>query len=167
MNQRVATGQSRCSRPLPTRTFQRRLPVQELCAAQPMTLLTLLEAFMDNTELPPRARHENHARNSPSCRPDNDRFKVDHYVSSRPGKSSGTTNPTEASVHSSDMLLTNVSGSLYCPIHLLRVVSMTSICILNPNAPLANPEPPKQRTEILIDPRLLENYTAVIKSRRI
>jgi len=44
---------------------------------------------------------------------------------------------------------------------------MKSIFTLNPNAPLANPEPPKQRTEILIDPRLLENYTAVIKSRRI
>ncbi|MDR3698057.1 MAG: serine hydrolase [Candidatus Sulfopaludibacter sp.] len=31
--------------------------------------------------------------------------------------------------------------------------------LLNPNAPLANPEPPKQRTEIRIDPRLLDNYT--------
>ncbi len=31
--------------------------------------------------------------------------------------------------------------------------------LLNPNAPLANPEPPKQRTEIAIDPKLLDNYT--------
>jgi hypothetical protein len=31
--------------------------------------------------------------------------------------------------------------------------------LLNPKAPLANPEPPKQRTEIRIDPRLLDNYT--------
>jgi CubicO group peptidase (beta-lactamase class C family) len=31
--------------------------------------------------------------------------------------------------------------------------------ILNPNAPLANPEPPKQRTEIYIDPKILDNYT--------
>ncbi len=31
--------------------------------------------------------------------------------------------------------------------------------LLNPNAPLANPEPPKQRTEIRIDSRLLDNYT--------
>ncbi|HEV3202596.1 MAG TPA: serine hydrolase [Bryobacteraceae bacterium] len=31
--------------------------------------------------------------------------------------------------------------------------------LLNPNAPLANPEPPEQRTEIRIDPRLLDNYT--------
>jgi hypothetical protein len=31
--------------------------------------------------------------------------------------------------------------------------------LLNPNAPLANPEPPQQRTEIRIDPRLLDNYT--------
>jgi serine-type D-Ala-D-Ala carboxypeptidase/endopeptidase len=31
--------------------------------------------------------------------------------------------------------------------------------LLNPNAPLANPEPPNQRTEIRIDPGLLDNYT--------
>ena len=31
--------------------------------------------------------------------------------------------------------------------------------LLNPKAPLANPEPPKQRTEIPIDPKLLDNYT--------
>jgi D-alanyl-D-alanine-carboxypeptidase/D-alanyl-D-alanine-endopeptidase len=30
--------------------------------------------------------------------------------------------------------------------------------LLNPNAPLANPEPPKERAEIHIDPRLLDNY---------
>ncbi len=31
--------------------------------------------------------------------------------------------------------------------------------LLNSNLPLANPEPPKQRTEIRIDPKLLDNYT--------
>jgi len=31
--------------------------------------------------------------------------------------------------------------------------------LLNPKAPLANPEPPKQRTEIQIVPELLDNYT--------
>jgi CubicO group peptidase (beta-lactamase class C family) len=31
--------------------------------------------------------------------------------------------------------------------------------IWNPKMPLANPEPPKQRTEIHIDPKLLDNYT--------
>jgi CubicO group peptidase (beta-lactamase class C family) len=31
--------------------------------------------------------------------------------------------------------------------------------LLNPKAPLANPEPPKQHTEIHIDPKLLDNYT--------
>jgi hypothetical protein len=31
--------------------------------------------------------------------------------------------------------------------------------LLNPKAPLANPEPPQQHTEIHIDPRLLDNYT--------
>jgi len=31
--------------------------------------------------------------------------------------------------------------------------------ILNPKLPLANPEPPKQHTEIHIDPKLLDNYT--------
>ena len=31
--------------------------------------------------------------------------------------------------------------------------------LLNPKAPLANPEPPKQHTEIPIDPKLLDNYT--------
>ncbi len=31
--------------------------------------------------------------------------------------------------------------------------------LLNPKAPLSNPEPPKQRTEIPIDPKLLDNYT--------
>ena len=31
--------------------------------------------------------------------------------------------------------------------------------LLNPNVPLANPEPPKQHTEIHIEPRLLDNYT--------
>jgi hypothetical protein len=31
--------------------------------------------------------------------------------------------------------------------------------LLNPKLPLANPEPPKQRTEIRIDLRLLDNYT--------
>jgi serine-type D-Ala-D-Ala carboxypeptidase/endopeptidase len=30
--------------------------------------------------------------------------------------------------------------------------------LLNPNAPLANPEPPKEHTEIHIDPKLLDNY---------
>ena len=31
--------------------------------------------------------------------------------------------------------------------------------LLNPKFPLANPEPPKQRTEIPVDPQLLDNYT--------
>ncbi|HEY6344574.1 MAG TPA: serine hydrolase [Bryobacteraceae bacterium] len=31
--------------------------------------------------------------------------------------------------------------------------------LLNPTLPLANPEPPKQRNEIHIDPKLLDNYT--------
>jgi len=31
--------------------------------------------------------------------------------------------------------------------------------LLNPQAPLANPEAPEQRTEIHIDPKLLDNYT--------
>jgi D-alanyl-D-alanine-carboxypeptidase/D-alanyl-D-alanine-endopeptidase len=31
--------------------------------------------------------------------------------------------------------------------------------LLDPKVPLANPEPPKQRTEIHIDPKLLDNYT--------
>ena len=31
--------------------------------------------------------------------------------------------------------------------------------LLDPKWPLANPEPPKQRTEIHIDPKLLDNYT--------
>jgi serine-type D-Ala-D-Ala carboxypeptidase/endopeptidase len=31
--------------------------------------------------------------------------------------------------------------------------------LLNPKVPLANPEAPKQRTEIPIDPKLLDNYT--------
>jgi serine-type D-Ala-D-Ala carboxypeptidase/endopeptidase len=33
------------------------------------------------------------------------------------------------------------------------------IHLLDPKWPLANPEPPKQRTEIHIDPKLLDNYT--------
>ncbi len=32
------------------------------------------------------------------------------------------------------------------------------IHLLNPKAPLANPEPPKQHTEVPIDPKLLDNY---------
>ncbi|HEY1307958.1 MAG TPA: serine hydrolase [Vicinamibacterales bacterium] len=32
------------------------------------------------------------------------------------------------------------------------------IHLLNPKAPLANPEPPKEHTEIPIDPKLLDNY---------
>jgi D-alanyl-D-alanine-carboxypeptidase/D-alanyl-D-alanine-endopeptidase len=31
--------------------------------------------------------------------------------------------------------------------------------LMNPKLPLANPEPPKQHTEIHIDPKLLDNYT--------
>jgi D-alanyl-D-alanine-carboxypeptidase/D-alanyl-D-alanine-endopeptidase len=31
--------------------------------------------------------------------------------------------------------------------------------LLNPRVPLANPEPPKQHTEVPIDPKLLDNYT--------
>jgi hypothetical protein len=31
--------------------------------------------------------------------------------------------------------------------------------LLDPKWPLANPEPPKQRTETYIDPKLLDNYT--------
>jgi len=31
--------------------------------------------------------------------------------------------------------------------------------LLNPKVPLANPEPPKQHTEIPVDPKLLDNYT--------
>ena len=30
---------------------------------------------------------------------------------------------------------------------------------MNPTLPLANPEPPRQHTEIHIDPKLLDNYT--------
>jgi hypothetical protein len=33
------------------------------------------------------------------------------------------------------------------------------IHLLDTKWPLANPEPPKQRTEVQIDPQLLENYT--------
>ena len=33
------------------------------------------------------------------------------------------------------------------------------IHLLDPKWPLANPEPPKERTEIAIDPRLLDHYT--------
>ena len=33
------------------------------------------------------------------------------------------------------------------------------IHVVNPKIPLANPEPPKHRTEIQIDPKLLDNYT--------
>lgn len=33
------------------------------------------------------------------------------------------------------------------------------IHVLNPKAPLANPEPPRQHTEVPIDPKLLDNYT--------
>jgi CubicO group peptidase (beta-lactamase class C family) len=33
------------------------------------------------------------------------------------------------------------------------------IHLLNPKAPLANPEPPKQHTEFHLDPKLLDNYT--------
>ena len=33
------------------------------------------------------------------------------------------------------------------------------IHVVNPKVPLANPEPPTQRTEIHIDPKLLDNYT--------
>ena len=33
------------------------------------------------------------------------------------------------------------------------------IHLLNPRLPLAKPEPPKQHTEINIDPKLLDNYT--------
>ena len=43
---------------------------------------------------------------------------------------------------------------------LLASVSLTSVFISwIRSAPLANPEPPKQRTEIPIDPKLLDNYT--------
>jgi hypothetical protein len=31
--------------------------------------------------------------------------------------------------------------------------------LLNPNAPLADPEPPREHTEVQIDPTLLDNYT--------
>jgi hypothetical protein len=31
--------------------------------------------------------------------------------------------------------------------------------LLNPGSPLANPEPPKQRTEVHLDPKLLDKYT--------
>ena len=35
--------------------------------------------------------------------------------------------------------------------------------LLNPDAPLANPEPPKQRTEVAIDPELLDHYAGRYK----
>ncbi len=41
----------------------------------------------------------------------------------------------------------------------LSGVDDIALHLLNPKLPLANPEPPKQRTEIHIDPKLLDNYT--------
>ena len=45
------------------------------------------------------------------------------------GRSPGMTEAPEASAHSSDTILKSVSGSLYCPMLLLRAVSMTSVFI--------------------------------------
>jgi serine-type D-Ala-D-Ala carboxypeptidase/endopeptidase len=41
----------------------------------------------------------------------------------------------------------------------LSGVDDIALHLLNPKLPLANPEPPKQRAEIHIDPKLLDNYT--------
>jgi serine-type D-Ala-D-Ala carboxypeptidase/endopeptidase len=38
-------------------------------------------------------------------------------------------------------------------------VADIGVHLLNPKLPLANPEPPKEHTEIQIDPKLLDNYT--------
>jgi serine-type D-Ala-D-Ala carboxypeptidase/endopeptidase len=38
-------------------------------------------------------------------------------------------------------------------------VSDIGLHLLNPKVPVANPEPPKERTAIAIDPQLLDNYT--------
>ena len=42
---------------------------------------------------------------------------------------------------------------------MLAGVDDIGLHLLNPKLPLANPEPPKQHTEIPIDPKLLDNYT--------
>ncbi|MGO9260730.1 MAG: serine hydrolase [Bryobacteraceae bacterium] len=55
----------------------------------------------------------------------------------------------------------------YDPKARIGVVVISNACgvddigfhLLNPKLPLANPEPPKQHTEIHIDPKLLDNYT--------
>ena len=58
----------------------------------------------------------------------------------------------------------------YCPRESIGVVVLSNAStaagiddigfhLLNPNTPLANPEPPRQHGEIHIDPRLLDNYT--------
>ena len=61
---------------------------------------------------------------------------------------------------SSDASRKRGSGSLSCPMRRLQSVSKTSVShLLNQKVPLANLEPPQQRTEIPIDPQLLDHYT--------
>ena len=68
------------------------------------------------------------------------------YSTDEPGNPSGTTEAPAASAHSSDTILRSGSGSRRA---LSNAGSVDDIGfhLLNPRLPLANPEPPKQRTE--------------------
>ena len=59
-----------------------------------------------------------------------------------------------------DTIPKSVSGSLYCPTHPLPSVSLTLVLICwtrTGRSPIS--KPPKQRTDVAIDSRLLDHYT--------
>ena len=157
MKQRMATGHNAMLAPvanwdLPT------LAGAGALRSSANDMLTFLEAFLGYKESPlaPAMKAMLEVRR-PVGKAIRDRFRV---VYSRSRRSPGMTEAPEASAHSSDTIRKRVSGSLYCPMLLLRAgVDDIGIHLLNPKVPLANPEPPKQRTEIPIDPKLLDNYT--------
>ena len=76
------------------------------------------------------------------------------------GRSPGTTEAPEASAHSSDTIRrARIGVVVLSNASTLSGVDDIGFHLLNPKLPLANPEPPKQHTEIHIDPKLLDNYT--------
>jgi hypothetical protein len=69
------------------------------------------------------------------------------------------TEAPEDSDRSSDTILKAYRGSCTLKCFYADGVADIGIHLLNPKLPLANPEPPKQHTEIHIDSKLLDNYT--------
>ena len=122
-------------------------------------MLTFLEAFLGYKESPlaPAMKAMLEVRR-PVGKANRDRFRVDYYSLRREiAWHNGGTGGFRSFVGYDPKARIGVVvlSNAFTP----SGVDDIGLHLLNPKVPLANPEPPKQHTEIPIDPRLLDNYT--------